>query len=163
MTTGEGTYFAEPPHIRGSANQITIGKYCSIAASVIFDSGFNHNSNLVSTYPFRLLNPEVESNIVVKGDINIGSDVWIGEQAVIMSGVTIGHGAVIGMRAIVSKDVGPYEVIVGAPQKVLRKRFTESQIEALLEISWWNWNQEKIIDNAHLLNGNIEDFINKHL
>lgn len=159
-----GTHtYRTPIARRGDANTITIGNYTSIAIGVIFDSGFNHNTHSVSTYPFHLLDPTVLSNIVVRGDISIGSDCWIGENAVIMSGVTIGDGAVIGMRCIVSKDVAPYEIVVGAPQKVLRKRFTDGQIEELLKIKWWDWPEEKVIANAHLFQSNdIENFLSIH-
>ena len=154
------------PVRRGTGNTVTIGKFCSIAIGVILDGGFSHNTKFISTYPLHSWFPEcanLPSNIVIKGDIEIGSDVWIGEGAAIMSGVKIGHGAVIGMRAIISKDVQPYEIIVGAPQKVLRKRFTDDQIEELLKIQWWNWSDEKVIENAHLIQSeNIEEFILKH-
>jgi acetyltransferase-like isoleucine patch superfamily enzyme len=154
------------PTRRGTGNNVTIGNYCSIAEGVLLDGGFNHNSKFTSTYPFHSWFPEcssLPSNILIKGDIEIGSDVWLGEQSVIMSGVKIGHGAVIGMRAIVSKDVKPYEIIVGAPQKVLRKRFTDEQIAKLLKIEWWNWPDEKVKENAHLLQSeNIDPFIALH-
>ncbi len=164
ITVGKHTY--GHPTRRGTGNKVTIGKYCSIAESVLLDGGFNHNSKFVSTYPFHQWYEEcrgLHSNILIKGDIVIGNEVWLGEGSVIMSGVTIGDGAIIGMRAIVSKDVKPYEVIVGAPQKVLRKRFTEEQIEKLLKIQWWNWSDEKVIQNAHLLQSdNIDTFISLH-
>jgi len=161
MITGEYTY--GNPSRRGEGNNITIGKFCSFALGVVFDSGFNHNSSFISTYPFHTFKSELQSNIVIKGDTVVGNDVWVGEQAMIMSGVTIGDGAVIGMRAIISKDVKPYEIVVGAPQKVLRKRFTEEQIEQLLLIKWWNWSIEKILENTHLIQSdNITEFINLH-
>ncbi len=165
LIVGEHTYGC--PVMKGDGNTVTIGKYCSIAGSVILDGGFNHNKNNISTYPFHSWFPEcsnLPSNILIKGDIEIGSDVWLCEGCAIMSGVKIGHGAIIGMRAIISKDVMPYEIIVGAPQKVLRKRFTEEQIGALLKIKWWEWEDEKVKENAQLLqSGNIENFINKHI
>ncbi len=164
ITIGKHTY--GNPVRRGTGNNVTIGNYCSIAESTILDGGFSHNTKFISTYPFHAWYPEcsdLPTNNVVKGSIVIGSDVWLGEGSVIMSGVTIGHGAVIGMRSIVSKDVQPYEIIVGAPQKVLRKRFTDEQIEKLLKICWWDWTDQKVIENAHLLQSdNIDEFLNKH-
>lgn len=164
LTKGEHTYGS--PIRRGTGNTVAIGKYCSIAESVIFDGGFSHKTDFISTYPFHSWYPEcanLPTNIVVKGDIEVGSDVWLGEGAVIMSGVKIGHGAVIGMRCIVSKDIPPYAIVVGAPQKILRMRFDPDRIKALLDIAWWEWDDQKVKENAHLLqSGNIEEFINKH-
>ncbi len=158
-----GDYSYGDPKRRGDGNTVTIGKFCSIAIDVCFDSGFNHNTSFISTYPFHTFRPELPSNIVIKGNTIVGNDTWLGENCMIMAGVTIGDGAVIGMRAIISKDVAPYEIVVGAPQKVLRKRFNDDQIKELLLIKWWDWNIDKIVANAHLLqSNNIDEFINLH-
>ena len=40
-------------------------------------------------------------------------------------------------------------------------RFTKEQIDSLLKIQWWNWDDNKINDFTPLLcNENIDDFIN---
>jgi len=49
-----------------------------------------------------------------EADIVIGDDVWIGYGVQIFGGVTIGDGCVIGAGTIVTKDVKPYQVVVGA-------------------------------------------------
>jgi acetyltransferase-like isoleucine patch superfamily enzyme len=162
INVGEGTYFAEPPQRRGNANTINIGKYCSIARNVVFDSGFNHNTNFVSTYPFNAMIGKGESNVVCKGDINIGHDVWICENVLIMSGVTIGNGAVIGANSIVTKDVMSYSVVAGSPAKFIKDRFTYSQITDLYRIKWWDWPKEKIESELPYAT-NIDEFIKKHL
>jgi hypothetical protein len=79
-----------------------------------------------------------------RGDIVIGSDVWIGLNVFIGSGVTIGDGAVIGAHAVVTRDVPPYAVAGGNPARVIRYRFSETQIEALLAIRWWDWSDEVV-------------------
>ena len=80
-----------------------------------------------------------------------------------MSGVTIGDGAVVGARSIVTKDILPYSIVVGSPAKITKKRFTDEQINILLDIKWWNWDEQKIIDNAHLLmSEDINSFITAH-
>jgi acetyltransferase-like isoleucine patch superfamily enzyme len=151
---------------RGDHNTITIGNYCSIAGGCVFDSGFGHNTRFVTTYPLNHLMRNcghLTGHPVWKGDIVVGNDVWIGEDCIIMSGVTIGDGAVIGARSIVTKDVPPYAVAVGSPARISRKRFTDEQVNRLLKIKWWNWSEQKIIDNAHLLmNTNIDLFISTH-
>lgn len=151
---------------RGVHNSITIGKYCSIADGCVFDGGFGHNTKFVTTYPLSSLMRgcgHLTGHPVWKGDIVVGNDVWIGEGCMIMSGVTIGDGAVIGARSIVTRDVPPYAVVVGSPARVSRKRFSDAQISKLTQIKWWNWAEQKIIDNAHLLmNTNIDLFIATH-
>jgi len=99
-----------------------------------------------------------------KGDIIIENDVWIGATATIMSGVKISNGAVVGAGSVVTKDVPPYAIVAGNPAKVVKYRFTEEQIEKLLSIAWWDWEEQKIRDNAMIMwSNNIDDFINKFI
>ena len=56
-----------------------------------------------------------------------------------MSGVKIGHGAVIAANSHIVKDVPPYAIVGGNPGKVIKYRFSEGQIEKLLNIKWWEW------------------------
>lgn len=82
-----------------------------------------------------------------------------------MGGINIGHGAVVGAGSIVTKNIEPYSIVAGNPAKEIRKRFDSDKIESLLKISWWDWTDEKIIQNADLLMNeeNILLFIKKHL
>jgi virginiamycin A acetyltransferase len=68
----------------------------------------------------------------------IGNDVWIGCNSTILRGVTIGDGAVIGANSLVTKNVPPYAIMVGSPAKILKYRFDEPIIKALLELKWWD-------------------------
>ena len=146
-------------------DKLVIGKFCSIAcgAKFLFTSG-NHTMKSLSTYPFPIFFEEWDldvKNITSawdnKGDIVIGNDVWIGYEAIIMSGVTIGDGAVIGTRAVVTKDVLPYTIVGGMPAKQIRKRFDEDTVKKLLDLRWWDWDEEKIARNIEAIqSGNID-------
>ena len=83
-----------------------------------------------------------------KGDTVIGNDVWIGYNSTFMPGVTIGNGAIIGTNALITKDVGPYEVWGGNPAKCIRKRFSDDVIDSLQQIQWWNWDIKKIGESS---------------
>jgi galactoside O-acetyltransferase len=52
--------------------------------------------------------------------VRIEDDVWIGGNAVVMPGITIGAGSVIGAGSIVTTDIPPRVVAVGAPCRVAR-------------------------------------------
>ena len=85
---------------------------------------------------------------------------WIGANVTVMSGINIGDGAVIANNSHVVKNVEPYSIVGGNPAKFIKYRFTPEQIEKLLEIKWWNWDDEKINKYAPLLcNENIDEFI----
>jgi acyl-[acyl carrier protein]--UDP-N-acetylglucosamine O-acyltransferase len=77
-----------------------------------------------------------------------------------MSGVTIGDGAVIACNSHVVKDVEPYTIVGGNPAKLIKYRFSQKQIEKLLEIKWWFWDDDKINNFTPLLcNSDIDEFI----
>jgi virginiamycin A acetyltransferase len=61
-----------------------------------------------------------------------------------LSGVSIRHGAVIGAGSVISKDVPPFSIVAGNPAKLVRMRFTPSQIEQLLKEAWWDWPTDMI-------------------
>lgn len=77
-----------------------------------------------------------------------------------MSGVTIGDGAVIANNSHVVKNVEPYSIVGGNPARFIRYRFTPEQIEKLLKIKWWDWEDSKINNfTCQLCNDNIDEFI----
>lgn len=92
----------------------------------------------------------------------IGHDTWIGHGAIIKPGLTIGHGSVIGSGAVVTKDVPNYAVVVGNPAKVIKYRFDDSTIEALLMIAWWEWDYELIEMRFDDFLLPVETFIKKY-
>ena len=133
-----------------------IGPFCSISDHV-FIGGVEHPMEWVSTSPVfqrvKHSGPTKRFALydlpVVKRTV-IGCDVWIGHGATIKQGVKIGHGAVVGSNAVVTKDVPPYAIVGGAPAKVLKYRFDNDTILALLKSEWWNMEDDKIAANAHL-------------
>ena len=167
-----GTYFDRHVNIITWSDQykVHLGKYNSIGRDCNFFLHANHRADWVTTTS-QLLGPvtpeiaEMHMNMghpTCKGDIKVGNDVWIGATSTIMSGITIGDGAIIGAGSTVTKDVPPFAIVAGNPGKIVKYRFTEEQIEKLLQISWWNWEEDKIRDNAmSMWSPNIDDFIKK--
>lgn len=149
---------------------LEIGSFCSIAKGVVIWLGGNHHKEWVSTSPLNHFlgydggkSRHRFDQTGTNGSVIIGNDVWIGSGATIYSGVTIGDGAIIGGCAVVSKDVPPYSIAVGNPAKSDRLRFLPEQIQKLLKIQWWNWDDNKIKENIPLiLNNNIDGFISKN-
>lgn len=83
--------------------------------------------------------------------VKIGSDVWIATNVTILRGVEIGDGAVIAAGSVVTKSVPPYAVVGGNPAKFIKWRFPLDVREKLLEIKWWDWDDEEIINKREFL------------
>jgi acetyltransferase-like isoleucine patch superfamily enzyme len=162
---GDHTYGKPRVISWGEGTSLTIGKYCSIGTNVIIFLGSEHRIDWVSTYPFPFLWAEAKSipgHPSTKGDVVIGNDVWIGFGVTILSGATIGDGAAIGASSVVARDVPPYAIAAGNPAQVIRYRFDEETIRNLLQIKWWNWPDEKVRENIHLIcSDSINTFIKK--
>lgn len=54
--------------------------------------------------------------------ITIGDYVFIGSRAMVLPGVVIGEGAVVAAGAVVTKSVGPREVVAGIPARKIATR-----------------------------------------
>lgn len=136
-------------HFDFIGDRLIIGKFCSIASDVKFImNGGNHRTDWFTNYPFPIFGQGWEvampDDWPHKGDTVIGNDVWIGYGATLMPGVQVGDGAIIAAQAVVTKSVPPYAVVGGNPAQIIRHRFDEATIEALLELQWWHWEIERI-------------------
>lgn len=116
-----------------------VGRYCSIGRRCSIGAA-KHKVDGLTTHPFGA--PEGFNSDPIT---TIGNDVWIGDNAVIMAGLTIGDGAIIGAGAIVTKDVPPYAIFVGAPAKALRFRFDDMSIVKLCQSEWWNYGDAMVV------------------
>lgn len=101
-----------------------------------------------------------QNDLPIKHSTRIGNDVWLGARCTILNNITIGDGAVIGAGSIITKDVPPYAVVVGA-NKIIKYRFPQEIIDKLLIMKWWTWDDEKIRESYGLFNDPIK-FIDKY-
>ncbi|MBU2885816.1 CatB-related O-acetyltransferase [Gilvimarinus agarilyticus] len=132
-------------------NSIKIGSFCSIAKDVLMQE-YNHKHNTLSTsfYNKKVLGKSFKNDITSKGEILIGNDVWIGAGSIILSGVTIGNGAIVGANSTVTKDVPAYSIIGGNPARIIKYRFDPEMIEKIERLKWWEWDIDKLRENANL-------------
>ena len=148
---------------RNDVDKLIIGSFCSIGSGAVFMMAGNqgHRSDWVSTFPFFYQQDEVFKSAIdgfkPSGDTVIGNDVWIGSEAMIMPGISVGDGAIIASRSVVTKDVKPYEVVDSNPAKHLKYRFSEREIELLLEMKWWFWTDKQLtLAMPFLCSGDID-------
>lgn len=143
LTMGKGSTIGINCNLHGD---ITIGRFCQLGGYIgIYSS--NHPTNYITNFTSKgFLGGLLVSN-TQKGKVTIGNDVWIGHGAVILKDVTIGHGAIIAASALITKDVPPYSIVGGVPAKIIKYRFNEVIIKKLLNLNWWDKNEEWILKN----------------
>jgi len=145
--------------------KLTIGNFCVISSNVTIYLPPSHISDWVSTYPFGQLHTDKFSSLNTKDSSPltkkciIGNDVYIGSNVRIMAGVRIGDGAIILSNSNVVGNVRPYSVVGGNPAKETHLRFTPEQIDSLLKIQWWNWEDDQINNYVNLLHNDVDTFI----
>ena len=111
----------EPPSHLG--RQCSIGDYSHINRGCLIDArgyvtignnvSISHNVSIVTGGH----NPQSAFFEGRFKPITIENYVWVGVGAIILQGVRIGEGAVVCAGAVVTKDVGEYEIVAGVPAK----------------------------------------------
>ncbi|EGT9960439.1 CatB-related O-acetyltransferase [Campylobacter jejuni] len=163
---------------------VKVGRYCSLAANISFfsyqhpldlitsssclyyneDYGHFHDSNIALSNgqftPYREIHNHFPHN---NKSLIIGNDVWIGTEVLIKQGIKLGHGCVIGQRAVVTKDIPPYAVVVGNPGRIIKYRFDEKTIKRLLSLQWWNYQFSDFnkVNKEHDINYYLDSLENK--
>ncbi len=111
IKVGKGTFIGESVVIRGQGG-VTIGDSVLIGPQARI-LAVNHNYADVAR-------PVIDQGITADG-IVVEDGAWVGAGAAILDGVRVGRGAVVGANAVVTRDVPPHCVAVGAPARVIRK------------------------------------------
>lgn len=89
-------------------DNVMIAPHCMIAAG-------NHDYLQIDI-------PMLKAGSLSKGPIVIEDGVWIGANVTITDGVTIGHDSVVGANSVITKDIAPYDIVVGVPARVIANR-----------------------------------------
>ncbi|HEX5425748.1 MAG TPA: acyltransferase [Candidatus Acidoferrales bacterium] len=113
---------------------VTVASYCVLSLNVLLTSGRHYFDRwphiLIRDQDKRVIG-DSEAMKVHSRPILLGEDCWLGMNAVVMPGVTVGRGCVIGANAVVTRDLPPYSVAVGAPARIIKQRLEFSPPAAI--------------------------------
>jgi acetyltransferase-like isoleucine patch superfamily enzyme len=113
--------------ILDASGGLEIGDHTSIGLGVFIWSHTSHLTNLS-------MNNEINSPLIIRKPVKIGSGCFIAGPSVINSGVTIGDKVIVLPMSVVTKDVPSYTIVAGAPI-VEKGKISEEWIEK--EIKKW--------------------------
>jgi len=91
-----------------SLGEIEIGEGATVAQEAYLCTG---------THAF-----EREALNLITEKIVIGPGAFVGARAFVLPGITVGAGAVVGACSVVSRDVGPGEIVAGNPARLIKRR-----------------------------------------
>ena len=145
--------------------RLRIGKYCALGEGTTFImNGANHRMDGPSTFPFPIMGGswsehfDLITGLPGRGDTVIGNDVWLGYQTLVMPGVRIGHGAIVASGSVVTTDVPDYGIAGGNPAKLIRRRYSDADVDRLLAIAWWNWPLDRLTKHLPtIMSGTVDD------
>ena len=150
---------------------LSAGNFCGISRDIKVRLGINngHDYHRITSLEISEFNWSIPREFYPPSGqckILIGNDVWIGRGCILKSTnpekpLVIGDGAVIASDSVVVKSVPPYAIVGGNPAQIIKYRFSEKIIEALLRIKWWDWDIDKIHDNFKYFN-QVEKFVEMH-
>lgn len=104
---------------------VSVGSYSLFSLNVLITSGRHYFDSvphlLIRDQDASVLSDSLRQQAHSR-PVHVEEDCWLGVNVVVMPGVTIGRGAVIGANSVVTRDIAPYAVAVGAPAREVRKR-----------------------------------------
>jgi len=102
-------------------SNIEFGNYVLTGPEVKFLNKLEHKIDLVGIDVFHTGWGEL-SKIIIE------TDVWIGCGSIILGPCRIGRGSIIAAGSVVTKDVPKYSIVGGNPAKIIRERFSPTEI-----------------------------------
>ncbi len=146
MRIGMSSLVQGPIRITGEGNpceNVSIGAFTLISGSLHCDIGaplrigdrvrIGHDVSLL-TVDHRVGPEEMRSGERRFGTIEIGDGAWLASRVVVLPGVRIGAGSIVAAASVVTRDIPPNTLAVGAPARVVRNLSRNGDSESAADL-----------------------------
>lgn len=123
ISIGNDVFIGSNACIQSAHGEVIIGNHVMFGPNVQIHGG-NHKYAQVGKY-MKDIDDKMPGE---DGIVKICNDVWVGAGAIILKSVTIGEGSIIGAGSVITRDVEPYTIVVGALPRKKFKRFEEATL-----------------------------------
>lgn len=120
----KNSVFIGPNARFSSITTINIGNKVMFGPNVTLMGG-DHNFSKIGAFMYDVNEKLPENDL----PITIEDDVWVGNNVIILKGVTVGIGSIVAAGSVVNQDVPAYVIVGGVPARVLKNRFSDSDLK----------------------------------
>lgn len=113
IVIGDNSAIGSRSNLAARNANIVIGKNHLMGAFVYISTG---------SHQYEIKDIPINRQEYTAKPVEIEEDVWIGLRSTILPGSRIRTGSVVGACSLVKSEVGPYQVVAGAPAKKIKDR-----------------------------------------
>lgn len=126
VVIGQDSIIGEDAVLDGR-DKLSIGDHVAIASEVmIYNSEHDVDAKHFAATEEITLAP-----------VSIEDYAFVGPRVILLPGTTIGKGAIVAAGAVVTKDVGPFEIVAGIPAKTIGERKNKELRYVLGRARWF--------------------------
>lgn len=125
LIIGNHVHIASHVSITGGG-RCFLSDFCGLSSGTRILTGTDDFTGAALTGP--TIPPEFR--LVTRGSVSIGAHAVIGANCVVLPNVRIGDGAAIGAGSVVTRDLEPWTIYLGAPAHPLKPRNKEAVLDA---------------------------------
>ena len=133
--------------IKSISIDITRPSLVTIGSNISLNKNF---TLLTHDWGGYVLRNKYKEFIPSSGPVKIGSNIVFGRNVTVLKGVTIGDNCIIGLNSVITKDIAPNSVAIGAPAKVV------STLE-----NYYNKRKKQCVEEALAYARSIEERFNR--
>lgn len=127
--------------------RVTIGAYCDVSVGTTVITS-NHRTNTASMEYDLARTHGWTAPVGDQIPALIGAASWLGERCIVLPGANVGVGAICAAGSVVTRSVGPFDIVAGVPARVIGTRFSPEVVAFLVDLAWWDWDETRIARNA---------------